>query len=232
MKRIRIVGFALVAVFALSAMGASAVFGATLVTSEWLTSSGGSPAGITITGKGGLSFFQSPGGNKVECEKSETKGEFLSSTDADVKVTYSGNCALSGTLSGECKSVITTNELLVTPASADNSATLRLVVILPVSGSLVTENFTCGEVVTMVYGGVICHVPKFALSTTGEIVCHQVANGKQEYTLAVIDETLITDFLTAEASFSIFKIEEPDAQNTTEVLTYSSAVEQMEGAGS
>jgi hypothetical protein len=226
MKRIRIVGFALVVV-ALCAVGVSAAFGAT---SEWLTKAGGSPAGVKFTGLGvGLSFFEGTGGNIVECNASESSGEFLSSTDADVIVKYSTGCLLMGLIESECPT-ITTQELLVTPGSADLSKTLRLVQFLPVSGSLVA-GFTCGSTPIVVLGGAICHVPKFELSTKGEVVCHQVAAGQQEFTLIVVNETLLTDSLTAIAE-SIFTITEADAQNTTEVLTFSTEVEQMEGAGS
>lgn len=231
MKHIRIVGLALVAVFALSAVAASAAFAG----SEFLAEGGASPAGITVKGKGGLATFESTGGAKVVCNKSESTGTFKSALEATALVKYSGECKLTSSLANSsCTEPIETKELKVLPGSKVGTNATRLEVFLPVTGETMAE-FTCGSVKVKVTGGVICKNNKFALSLTGEVECKQTGAGKQEFTEALSwnaegAEADIKDSLEAESTLSIFKLLEADAQTTTEELTFSKKVEQTEGA--
>jgi hypothetical protein len=234
MKRIRIVGLALVAVFALSAVAASAAFAG----SEFLNESNASPAGITVTGKGGLATFESTGGAKVVCNKSESTGTFKSALEATALVKYSGECKLTSSLANStCAEPIETKELKVLAGSKVGTNATRLEVFLPASNELnaPVAEFTCGSVKVKVTGGVICKNNKFALSLTGEVECKQISAGKQEFTEALSwgekgEELDIKDSLEAESTLSIFKLLEADAQTTTEELKFSSKVAQTEGA--
>jgi hypothetical protein len=226
MKRIRIVGLCLVAVFALSAVAASAAFGAE---SAFLNSKKEGPTSSTTSkGKGvGVSFFEGSGGGKVECEKSASEGHFVGELEARVtKLEYSGNCKLTSSIANESCPTIKINELKVLPGTEVGNEKVRLEVFLPVSGSVMTE-FTCGSVKVKVTGGVVCQNknPKLGLKT--EIEC-KGSKGVQEFTKAIVNGKEETDSLEAESSLSIFKLKEKDAQNTTEEVTSSAEVEQTE----
>ena len=225
MKRIRIVGLCLVAAFALSAVAASAAFGA----STFLGKGGASPKGITFKGEGGKAFFESKGGNKIECEKSKSAGEFLSELEAKVtSLEYSGNCKLSGIVNSKCTEPIKTKELKVLAGSEVGEPKTRLEVFLPKSGTVMAE-LTCGEVKVKVTGGVVCKNIKFTLGLKGEVECKQTAAGVQAFNEAETDSGVIKDSLEAESTLGVFKLKEADAQTTTEKLTFSAEVEQMEG---
>lgn len=222
MKRIRIVGLCLVAVFALSAVAASAAFGAE---SEFLNSKKESPAGTTTTGKGGKAFFESEGKNKVECNESSSTGEFLGVLEAKATVKYKGECKLTGTVKATCPE-ITTKELKVLPGTKVGEEKTRLLEFLPKSGEVMAE-FTCESVKVVVKGGVFCKdtEPKLGLKT--KVECKQTAAGKQEFTKGVVNGKEVEDLLTAEAT-DVFTIKEKDAQTTTEEVTSSKEVEQTE----
>jgi hypothetical protein len=217
MKRIRTVGLALGVVFALSAVAATTAFGAE---SEFLAKGGVNPAGIKIEGKGGLAFFESAGGNKVECEKSESLGEFKDELEARITLLeYSGNCKLTGTLNSTCPS-ISLKELNVLPGTEVGSETVRLLEFLPRIEPTLTE-FTCGSTKIKVVGGVICRNNQPALGVTGEVICKELTKlGDQEFKKAIVNGKEATDSLEAEATAGIFKLKEEDAQNTTEELKY------------
>jgi hypothetical protein len=230
MTRIRIVGLALVATFALSAVVASAAFAG----SEFLAEGGANPAGITVKGKGGKAKFESAGGATVTCNKSESTGTFKSPLEARATVKYSGECKLTSSLANSsCAEPIATKELKILPGSKVGTNATRLEVFLPVTGEAMAE-FTCGSVKVKVTGGVICKNNKFALSLTGEVECKEGANlGEQEFNEALSWEgevqADIKDSLEAESTLGIFKLLEKDAQTTTEELTFSKKVEQTEG---
>jgi hypothetical protein len=233
MGRIRIVGLALVAVFALSAVAASAAFAG----SEFLAKGGANPAGITFKGTGGKAFFESEGGNKVVCEKSESTGKFESALEARVTVTYSGECKLEGTLKNKCPT-IKTKELKVIPGSKVGANETRLEVFLPVSGETLAE-FSCEGTEIKVTGGVICKNNKPALGLKGEVECKELPEAEKKLGLQEFKEALswegaeekdIKDELKATATLGFIKITEDDAQNTTEALTFSAEVEQTVGS--
>jgi hypothetical protein len=229
MKRIRIVGLALVAVFALSAVAASAAFAG----SEFLAESSVSPAGITINGKGGKAKFGF-NGFIVVCNKSESIGTFKSTLEATALAKYSGECKFTSSLANSnCTEPIETKELKVLAGSKVGTNSTRLEVFLPVTGETMTE-ITCGSVKVKVTGGVICKNNKFALSLTGEVECKQAGSGEQEFTEALSweggTEADIKDSLEGELSIGILTQKGKGVLTTTEELTFSKKVEQTEGA--
>lgn len=222
MKRIKIAGLCLVAAFALSAVAASVAFGA----SEFLAKGHVSPAGITFKGVGGTAFFESKGGNRVECEKSASEGKFEGVLEARVtKLEYSGKCKLTGTLKAECPT-INIKELKVLPGSEVGKEEVRLEEFLPVNKEGVLTEFTCGSTKVKVIGGVFCLNKKPALGLKTEVECKQTSKGVQEFKKGIVNGKEVTDSLEAEATAGIFKLKEEDAQNTTEVVTSSAEVEQ------
>ncbi|HEX3435111.1 MAG TPA: hypothetical protein VHT25_13745 [Solirubrobacteraceae bacterium] len=218
MKRIKLLGLASVALIVM-AVSASSAFGF----SEFNAAGKANPAGITTKGAGGKAFFESVGGNKVECEKSASTGKFVSHTEAVVeKLEYSGNCKLSGTISAKCPT-ISIKELKVTPGT---NAGKPVDWFQPKVGTTMAE-FTCESTKVKVIGSVICLNKKPTLGLKGEVECKQTAKGKQEFKEGeFLGKTETGKFLEAEATLGFFKLKEEDAQNTTEVITSSAEVEQ------
>jgi hypothetical protein len=218
MVRIRTIGLTFVAL-SVMAMSASSAFGF----SEFNGPAKANPAGTKITGVGGKAFFESAGGNKVECEKSKSKGEFLSHTEGKVTtLEYEGNCKLSGTVNSTCPT-IPIKELKVTPG---HNGTSKVLWFQPKVGTTLAE-FTCGSTKVKVTGSVICLNKKPALGLKSEAECKQSAKGKQEFKEGeFLGKTETGKFLEAEATLGFFKLKEEDAQNTTEVLTATAEVEQ------
>jgi hypothetical protein len=226
MKRTRIINLALMAVFAVSAVGASAAF----AVSEFKATS----FPVTFTGKGdGLSRFETPSGSTVTCEASSSFGKVLSAFDVDVKITYS-ICSLKATspigVTDTCPNVLT-KLLLITPVDKLGGGTKTGVLVAAVGGGAITS-FTCtgtSTVEVVVKGSVICESQPIGVSTLkGVVACRQGASlGEQEFKTATNRNGLVTeDFLEAESTLSIFKIKEKDAQITQELITYSAPVEQ------
>ncbi len=219
MKRTRIIGLALVAAFALSAVAATAAFGFSEFNSKG-NAKAPNPEGIKTEGKGGKAFFESTGGEKVECEKSTSKGEYKSKTEARViEIKYEGKCELIGSLAkGKCTEPIKVKELTVTPGTQSSKTVLWF---KPTAGTTAPlAEFECGGAKIKVLGSVICQDLKPALGTKTEIGCKQVSAGKQEFTEGEFLGTIQKEkFLEAEATSGFFKLKEHDAQNTTEVVT-------------
>jgi hypothetical protein len=226
MKRIRFIGLTLVAVFALSAVAASTAFGAE---SEFLTLGHASPAGIKFKGKGGKAFLESELGNKVECDKSESQGEYLGVLVAIVTLLeYSGECKLTGVFNAECPT-IRIKELEVLPGTEVGSESVRLLEFLPRTGEVMTE-FTCGNVKIVIKGGVFCKNLKPALGTKTEVECKEFPEkekklGEQEFKKGIVNGKEVEDVLTAEFT-DAFTVKEKGAQNTTEEVTSEKEVEQ------
>jgi hypothetical protein len=227
MLRAKTLGIALVAVFAMSAVVASAAFGA----SEFKTKT----FPVTFTGKGTDPEFESAGKNIVKCEKSESTGKVTGATAAEVAVTYSGNCELKAEtplkITEKCPTIKTT-ALATEPVEKLNKSTKTGLDIKAKSGAI--AEFTCegsDKVKVKVTGSVICEsTPIGKKATKGEIICKQTATpGEQEFTEATNSKKeVFKDSLEAESTLSIFKLKEKDAQITTEAVSYSAEIEQTE----
>jgi len=232
MIRLRVVGLALVVVFAMSAMVASAAFGA----SEFQVESGHTLKGTTIKGTGGTAKFETEGGEKIECEKSSSNGEVEKATVAKVTVTYSGNCHATGSLvSGPCENGskdIKTNALTISPGEklgpGSSTTNIGLRFTATVLAKFKCETTPFGAEVE-VKGNLVCESvgknvgPSSEFLTTGEVVCTQSSAGIQKFTEIEIGTKKETK---QELSASVFGISEKDAQTTTEKLTYSQKIRQ------
>jgi hypothetical protein len=108
MKRIRIVGLCLMAVFALSAGAASSASAGELL----FEAGTGNIVGGGFLSSGGLSVLQSKGGQTVHCKEVRNHGKFLSRTLGDVLIRFLGcttavfgsttlNCTSTGAGTGE-----------------------------------------------------------------------------------------------------------------------------------
>jgi hypothetical protein len=107
MKRIRIVGLCLMAVFALSAVAASSASAADLL----FKATSGNIVGGGFLSSGGLSLLRAVGGSTIHCKKVDNHGKFLSTTLGDVLILFLGcttevfgstvNCTTSGAGAGE-----------------------------------------------------------------------------------------------------------------------------------
>ncbi len=111
MKRIRIVGLCLMAVFALSAVAASSASAGELLFRATNTTGGATIVGGLFLSHGGLSVLQSTGGSTIHCKDVENHGMFLSTTLGDVLIRFLGcttevfggtvNCTSTGAGTGE-----------------------------------------------------------------------------------------------------------------------------------
>jgi hypothetical protein len=234
MKRIRIVGLALVAVFAMG-VSTSAAFGAG---SEFQAGTGKEAKGTTFTGSGGVATFQATGGSKITCEKSTSSGEIEGPFKAHVTVTYTGKCKLEGENAGECeKGEVKTEPLTVQPGDdiggggLGKEAGLRF---SPKSGTVLAKP-KCGalKVTIEVKGHLVCETKEAGiLKETGEAVCAEKENAKKEVEKGIQKFTQISieggapltgQELTATAPF---KETEKEAQITTEKLKFSQPIKQ------
>lgn len=223
LKRFRIVGLCLVAVFALSAVAASSAFGA----SEFKTKE----FPVEFTGKGGKATFETEKGNIVTCENSASKGKVTGKFAAEATITYSGNCKLKAVsplkIEEECPT-IETKPLAVEPVEKLNGGTKTGLDFKGKTSTTIAE-FTCTgkeKVKIKVTGSVICaSEPIGAPSKIGKVIC-KGAKGVQEFTTATNSEgKAFEDSLKAESTKGIFKVEEKDAQTTTEELEYLKGAE-------
>jgi hypothetical protein len=221
MNRIRVIGVALVAVFAMS-VGASAAIGHP---SAFKT--GTFP--VTFTGKGGVAKFESAGGSKIECKESKSKGEVKGELEASVTIEYKGSCAISGILKGTCVEPIKTSELLAQPGDELSAAGTELpagqkFTSKAKAGGLIAEP-ECAGTKIKVEGNLVCENPEpNKLQTTGKVVCAQVKAGEQKFTAIKIGTKARETKLELVAT-AIF-LKEKDAQTTTEELTFTAPVEQ------
>ncbi len=232
LKRFKIVGLCLVAVFALSAVAASSAFGA----SEFQVESGGTLKGTTIEGTGGVAKFETAKGEKIECEKSSSKGTVETATEAKVTVTYSGNCHATGSkVSGPCENGsknIKTNELTISPGEklgpGSSTTNIGLRFTATVLAKFKCEKTPLGAEVE-VKGNLVCESvgknvgPTSEYLETGEVVCSQSSAGVQKFTEIEIGTKKETK---QELMASVFGISEKDAQTTTEKLKYNKKIRQ------
>jgi hypothetical protein len=86
MKRIRIVGLCLMAVFAVSAVAASGSSAASLL----FKATNGNIVGGGFESLGGLSFLKTLGGSEVHCKHVDNHGKFTSSTLGEVLILFLG----------------------------------------------------------------------------------------------------------------------------------------------
>jgi hypothetical protein len=88
MRRIAVVGAALLAVLAVSAIGSATAF----ALPEFLPNPEGQ--GITLGGKSGAGQLQIQGGGTVKCEKDKVLGQLLTLTHVDIDIHFEGCKAL------------------------------------------------------------------------------------------------------------------------------------------
>lgn len=185
--RLRTLGLALVAVFAMSAVAASAA-SATL---PEFGSSSGFPVKFTSHNKTGvepkLHSTTALGAHNVACKESKDKGEVLNSKEVGkIKVEYKG-CVEEGTTkkcttTGEVAGVIVTKELKGRIGYISEPAKTVGVELEPVTAPLFAE-FTCETVGKVKVEGCTIGQAKpvnVPPSTTGELIFKELG-GKQEF---------------------------------------------------
>src|ERR1041385_155000 len=183
MKRIHVIGLATMAALLVTAVGASVAFGF----SEWLTTGGANPKGIKITGKGGTAFFEGTGKDRIECEKSESSGEFKSVLQASLLVKYKGKCEISGKLHGKCNEPIETELLIAEPGTIAAAGSGRGALFLPAEGTVMAEPVCAGVTIT-VQGGLVCETkPIGELSLSSEVNCRETSAGVQQFNEIEVD---------------------------------------------
>jgi hypothetical protein len=229
----------LVAVFAMSAVVASAAFA-----SEFTVESGHTLAGTTFTGSGTAPKFETSGGAVVSCETSKSTGTVKGSKEAETTVTYAGKCEINGGSAGTgtCTNVtgkqeIITEKLTIEPVeiaagTGVSEPTERGVLITnkkEEKGMLSKFECTGNAGKVEVKGRLVCESRGKNVKNTnvfenkGEVVCAKGSKaGEQLYTKI----TGSSETFEMKATASIFKITEKDAQITTEQLTYSQNVKQ------
>lgn len=191
--------------------------------SEFKAAGGANPAGIKITGSGGLADFLSEKSNLVTCEGSKSIGEFVSALLVHVEVTYE-KCTIKGaTGDGSCEN-IKTNPLTIKPGTIPGGA--RGVLISPIEGTVlaVVKCSVLGTGKIEVSGSLVCINPEpGVLQKTGLIECKESAEGVQENMEIEVDGELHSDdLLSATALF----VNEKEAQITDEMMEFGTSVEQ------
>jgi hypothetical protein len=186
MKRIRIIGSALVAVLALSAVGASA---ASAALPEFTPSTG-----VKLTGTAGAGLLETVTGTKVTCTASTNSGEITGvKTVSKVKVKFTGcestgaKCNTTGAAVGE----LVTEELKATLGYLNAAKKEVGLDFVPVGTKFI--EFSCGTALVgvKVTGSVICRVtPVNVKSATATVTCKQ-SKGIQEFTKFEGGETAV-----------------------------------------
>ncbi len=207
MKRIVIMGFVLIAAFAMSAVSASA---------KEKPVTGPAP----YTASSGLSKLSSEGLPEIECKKSTATGSLTSATGGNTVVTFS-ECETSGKKCGNVSAgTIKTKELNTEVGWINKAKGEAGVDFIGVSGSGTKGSeaeFECEGIQIAVKGSVIGKEPKTnVMSTTGEVVLNGLG-GKQEIQNfeGKPKDTLITEANVAPGA------EIPSAQNQSAVITYT-----------
>lgn len=167
MKRISMLGVALVAVLAMSAVAASAAF----AQPEFKGEGGSSAAGTTFKGTAGAGELA--GTQNVTCTGGSSEGEISSGTEVSkVVVKFTGcksgstACKSKGAASGEIKTVALKGKL----GDIEGGSGVGLL-LEPASGTEYTNIETCTLLKATVTGKVIGEVkPISTLGTTGELV--------------------------------------------------------------
>jgi hypothetical protein len=185
MTQIKVVGLTIVAVLALSALGAASVSAAQ---PEWFKS--GAKLGASVkdpfTGAAGVGVLELAGGiGLMKCAKDTSAGEIEGPLkETKVFVTYAGclkgakKCTSAGRAAGEIK----TNEIVGENIYLDAPHTQAGILLTPKVGTAFA-NFTCeGESAAEVTGGVIGEAKPLNSgdSNTGKLIFAQ-ENGQQEW---------------------------------------------------
>jgi hypothetical protein len=192
MERTKILGLALVVVFAMSVV-------ATSVASAAAPEFKPAEAANKFTGTSGTSYLFGPGKIKVRCAKDKISGKLVGPTNAkgveEVLVTYE-ECVATGSTGTTCAAhspgqtnIIITNKLageLGKVAATEAPASETGLDLKPASGaSFVKIEGTC-LTTTSVEGSVICEVdPVNVPDTTGTLVC-SVHSGTKAFQKQVI----------------------------------------------
>ena len=175
MKRIRIIGLALVAVFAIST-GATSV--ASAATPEFTVLAN------SFTSVSGTSYLFGAGKVKIRCAKDKNKGEVTGAKAVSKLVVTYEECVATNAAGTECPAkstgaaagTIVTNELVgtlgkVAVAEAPSSETGLALKPAGTGTVFVTIEGTCLPT-TAVEGSVVCEVEPFEVKdTTGELIC-------------------------------------------------------------
>jgi hypothetical protein len=228
-------GLTLVAMLVM-AVGASSAFA-----SEFTLEGGGSIAGVTFSGVGTIPpEFETSGGAKVTCEKSESTGKVLNSKEAETVATFTEStgkkeCEINGGLAGHatCGKSIVTEKLTIEPVEIGGTGSKRGVVLSNKKEEKgVMAKFTCTGTVgnVVVKGRLVCESKganvgnNTVYENKGEVVCEKGTKAGEQLFTKITNSSEVFE-LKAEAG-TIFKLTEKDAQITTEKLMYSANVKQ------
>jgi hypothetical protein len=179
MSRTRIIGLALVAVFAMSAVAASA---ASAALPEFIPT--GKKFPVAFTSKSGVSILWTAGGKEIVCQSDTNKGNITGAKTDEVTVEFfkceepalKVSCGTSGT--------IKTN-LLASTLGYLNAATHKVGLLLePKTAGALFAEFKCSILTVKVSGSVICEItPVNTVSHTFVLHCRheKVKPFKQEF---------------------------------------------------
>jgi hypothetical protein len=215
MKRIRIIGLAIVAALAISALASASAFAAL---PEWFKGGKVIAAAVKVTGTGGAGTLETIGGKKVTCTSDSSEGEITPPKNAaNVVVTYKGcesagvKCNTAGKAAGE----VVTNKVGGELVYVDAGKTKVGLLLKPATGTEFAK-FECTAFVKVtVTGEVIGQAKPLNIEqNTGELVFKQT-KGVQEF--RQIEGAGATHHLT---SFG-----EESAIEVTENLTFAEKVE-------
>ena len=193
MKRIRILGLCLVAVFALSATVASSALAGELL----FKAVTGSIVGGGFLSTGGLTLLITHSGKELHCKDVIDHGLFLSSTLGNILIRILGcsakegitvNCNTAGAGTGEIHLPLSTLFHLGLAHLGSNTSIPAIVVLLGASGI----EIKCTSLVTIKVTGAVIGALQNAAGEPAKLnekvkemnlVCKQTANGEQELRL-------------------------------------------------
>jgi hypothetical protein len=199
MTRIRMVGLAVVAVFAVMAVAAASAMALNNENPVLVNSSGGAVSGVSVTGKfTGTSFLRSALALSptIECSSEESVGTLSTKTEGNGMTNGTGSVKFKGCKSaaGKCTNGATAGEInntvsiLLVWEGKENTKTLAVLIsILPFSGSPgATGNnqvsFLCSGTLVDVQGSFIAltNVKVNELFTTSVLKAKERSKGVQE----------------------------------------------------
>jgi hypothetical protein len=223
MKRIHLVGLVLAAMFAITAVTASAA----LAAPEWRKEGKELTKAVKFTGKSsaGHMIIEALGVTKIECAADEVKGQAEGTNKVlKVKVTYtgckaeSGGCAVHSPGAGTEEVVTEALDGELSPVAKEEAKSEAGLDLKPETASLFVK--VEGSCVPLekdeVKGSVICEIPAADLNTsktTGELICTET-NKKQ---------TIQKDVGLAKDTLEVFGVEV--RLTSTETITFAEAIE-------
>ena len=239
MTRIKTIGLALIAVFAVMAVTAASAMAANS-NPVLVKSNGEAVTNLSVTSSGGESFLQATAGTKakIECKTEKSTGTATTKLEGNGMTSGSGTVTFTGckNAAGKCSNKATgeitgtVSTLLVWVGSQANKTIGVLISILPYTGIAGSQNqllsFKCSGVLIDVQGSLIALLSRKPgeLFTTAILTANQAGGVQQDQTYTENGE-LLTNTLYSNEGGGAFA---PAAEQIKSEETYGTSVKIIE----